>query len=108
MSRLARVCALAATALVPSLLLASPAQAASYTVSFTPNGFSSALGSAQTGEAVTVTNATLSDVTVTFVSASVPQTRTIRPSFSTTFVMPADVGAITAQAVVAQPVHVIS
>ena len=110
MSRLTRSCALAATALVPSLLLASPAQAASYTISFSSvTGFSSPLGSAQTLETVTVQN--LSGQAVTLVYASIKptvETRIIPAGGSYTYVMPADTATIVAEAAVAVPVHVIS
>ena len=110
MSRLTRVCALAATALVPSLLLASPAQAASYTISFSAvTGFSSITGSANTGEIVTVQNLSGQAVTVVYVSTKpTVETRTLPAGGSYTYVMPADTATIVAEAAVAVPVHVIS
>lgn len=106
MSRLTRSSGLAATALISSILLATPAHADdSYQVSFGTDGFASVNGAANTSQTVTVQNTTMT--ATTFVT-SWGQIRTIPGRTSYGFVMPADAGVIVAQAIVIKPVHVIS
>lgn len=61
MSRSIRALAVAATALVPSLLLAAPAHAADRTVAFTTTGFSQNPISANQGHTIEVINNSLAD-----------------------------------------------